>query len=109
MKNAELKNIFANIPQNLKAELFEKLIDNYNFTLERIISEGHASPPNFWYDQERNEFVMLLTGSAELIYDDNKMFDLKPGDYLIIPAHQKHRVEKTSDTEKTIWLTLHYQ
>lgn len=108
MNASELKNIFGNIPSKIKEELFEKIIDKENFLLERIISEGHATPENFWYDQEKNEFVMLLSGNAELTYDDGKKFNLLPGDYLIIPAHQKHRVEKTSDKEKTIWLALHY-
>jgi cupin 2 domain-containing protein len=109
MNTIEMENIFKNVPLSLKEELFEKIIENNNFTLERIVSEGHASPPNFWYDQEKNEFVMLLSGSATLVYDDGKSFSLMPGDYLIIPAHQKHRIEKTSGTEKTIWLALHYE
>lgn len=106
--NDRIKNIYELIPEFLKEELFEKIIENENFVLERIISEGHASPPGFWYDQDKNEFVLLIRGSAQLLYDDGTKHDLNSGDYLIIPAHQKHRVEKTSHTEKTIWLALHY-
>lgn len=104
----EKKNIFAGLPENLPEEIFETIIEKKDFLLERIISVGHNSPQNFWYDQEKNEFVMLMSGSAKIIYDDGKSFSLSAGDYLIIPAHQKHRVEETDKNQKTIWLALHY-
>ena len=103
------KNIFAEIPDTLPEEIFEKIIEGKEFFVERIISDGHTSPPNFLYDQETNEFVMLMSGSAKISYDDGNSFSLSAGDYLIIPAHQKHRVEETDKTQKTIWLTIHYK
>lgn len=103
-----MKNIFEDVPENLSTEFFENIISSENFRLERIISEGHSSPPDFWYDQEKNEFVLLLTGSAVISFEDNSFVELKPGDYIIIPAHKKHRVEKTDSISKTIWLALHY-
>lgn len=105
----ETKNIFAEIPGTLPEEVFEKITEGKDFFVERIISDGHISPPNFWYDQETNEFVMLMSGSAKILYDDGSSFSLSPGDYLIIPAHQKHRVEETDKTRKTIWLAIHYK
>lgn len=108
MNSNVLKNIFKNLPINFDEEFFEKIIETENFTLERIVSDGHSSPKDFWYDQDRNEFVILLSGSATIKYFDGEIFNLNPGDYLIIPAHQKHRVEKTSETEKTIWLAIHF-
>ena len=105
----EKKNIFGELPQNLPEEVFDKIIDGKDFFVERIISDGHASPPNFWYDQETNEFVMLMSGSAKILYGDGNTFSLLPGDYLIIPTHQKHRVEDTDKNQKTIWLTIHYK
>jgi cupin 2 domain-containing protein len=108
MNKVEIKNIFENIPENIREEVFESFIDNKNFRLERIISEGHTSPPNFWYNQENDEFVLLLSGSAELHFENGEKFVLKRGDYLIIPAHKKHRVEWTDENQKTIWLALHY-
>lgn len=107
--NKEKKNIFENLPAELPEEIFEKIIESKDFFLERIISGGHISPPNFWYDQEKNEFVMLLAGSAKVLYDDGTSFSLLPGDYIKIPAHQKHRVEETDKNQKTIWLALHYK
>ncbi|MBI3125232.1 MAG: cupin domain-containing protein [Ignavibacteriales bacterium] len=107
--NNERKNIFAEIPDTLPEEVFEKITEGKDFFVERIISDGHTSPPNFWYDQETNEFIMLMSGSAKILYDDGNSFSLSPGDYLIIPAHQKHRVEETDKTQKTIWLAAHYK
>lgn len=104
----ELRNIFENNPHKLNAEFFEEILSTKDFKLERIVSEGHASPQDFWYDQEKEEFVLLLSGSAIISFDNGKIFELKPGDYFVINAHQKHRVDWTSPDQKTFWLTLHY-
>lgn len=103
-----LKNFFDNIPSESKEEIFQTIFSSDNIKIEKIISYGNYSPKNFWYDQSKNEFVLILEGSAIIKYDDEKIFNMKKGDYLIIPAHQKHRVEETSKTEKTIWLAIHF-
>jgi cupin 2 domain-containing protein len=108
MNKHPVKNIRDDIPEKLKEEFFEDILTGSNFKLERIISEGHSSSKDFWYDQDKNEMVFLYSGSAELLYDDGRKFALSAGDYLIIPAHQKHRVEKTDNNQKTYWLALHY-
>jgi len=104
----QIKNIFKEIPADLVNELSEELISTKNFKLERIISKGHSSPKGFWYDQEKNEFVLLLSGSAKVDFENDESFELKPGDHMIIPAHKKHRVERTDHKQKTIWLAMHY-
>ena len=102
-------NIYANLPQNLDQEVFEDLLATKSLKLERIISKGHATPPGEWYDQERDEWVILLAGNAGIrIEGQTEVIDLKKGDYLLLPAHLKHRVEWTSAEEETIWLALHY-
>lgn len=91
-------------------EFFEDLLTAKEVRLERIISEGHVSPKDFWYDQEVDEWVMILKGSAEIITLDKgkeTLWKLQEGDSILLKAHQKHRVEKTSTTSKTIWLALH--
>ncbi len=101
------RNLFSNLPAGLPEELFTVLAENENVKIERIVSDGHASPEGFWYDQDQNEWVLLISGSAVLMVE-NERVELNPGDYLLLPAHQRHRVESTSATEKTIWLAIYY-
>jgi cupin 2 domain-containing protein len=105
---SELKNVFENLPDNLDREFFEEILSSRDFKLERIVSAAHSSPDGFWYDQQKTEFVLLLSGSAKISFNNGEKFELKPGDYLIINAHQKHRVDWTDPLEKTFWITLHY-
>lgn len=107
--NMITKNVFSNIPDAIPDEIFDKIFQTKNITIERIISKGHASPTNFWYDQEKNEWVMVLKGHARLRFgENNELLEMKPGDYINIPAHCKHRVEWTDPNKETIWLAVHY-
>ncbi len=102
-------NIFSKIPDLAEDELFETLLKTGHLELERIISSGQATPPGQWYDQPTDEWVMVLKGSAGLLFEENeKIVVLRPGDYVHISAHQRHRVEWTDREQKTIWLALHY-
>ena len=102
-----MANIF-NLPTELpKDELFETLLSGKNILIERIISTGQTTPPEQWYDQERDEWVILLQGEAEIAYSDRTTIKLKAGDYVFIPAHRKHRVEYTSKKPPCIWLAIH--
>lgn len=105
-----MENIFKNIPAHLDSELIEKIAGNVEgVRVERIISHGHASPPGYWYDQDNNEFVIVLKGKAGLlIRDRDEIIRLSRGDYIDIPAHTLHRVEWTSPEEDTVWLAVHY-
>lgn len=102
-----MKNLFKELPVNLENEIFEDIFNSPNLKIERIISNGHFSPDNFWYDQEQNEWVIVLQGNAILEYE-NRTIILEVGDYELIPAHQKHRVASTSNEEPTIWLAIHF-
>jgi len=105
----EVKNIFSDVPQSVPEEIFENLISSENCKIERIVSRGHTTPEEKWYDQDKNEFVLILRGNAELLFEEkNELVKMKEGDYVNIPAHKKHRVEKTSTEKETIWLTIHY-
>jgi cupin 2 domain-containing protein len=104
----QVKNIFNTKGLNLDEEFCETILPQNSFFVERIISEGHITPPDQWYDQVTDEFVLLLKGYAELEFED-KVITLSPGDYLVIPKHKKHRVSKTHPSEKTFWLTIHYK
>jgi cupin 2 domain-containing protein len=102
-------NLFAEIPSDLPEELFETLAAAASCRVERIVSRGHASPPGFWYDQDQHEWVVVLRGAARLRIEGRpEALELKPGDYVSIPAHQRHRVEWTTPEGPTIWLAVHY-
>lgn len=78
--------------------------------IERIVSTGQASLPGFWYDQPEDEFVVLLTGAAVLRFEDgDRRLDLRPGDWIEIPAHVRHRVDSTQADPPTVWLAVHRQ
>ena len=102
-------NIFTNIPAQLKEELFEEILSSKNLKIERIVSYGHTTKENEWYNQDSQEWVILLQGKAIISFEDEDDITLKPGDYLNIPAHKKHRVSWTQDGSETIWLAIHYE
>jgi len=103
-------NLKDNLPDHLKNELFDTLLQTHDFRLERIVSRGHCSPPGFWYDQDENEWVILLKGSAGLRFEDQEgIVVFNPGDYLHIDRHRRHRVEWTDPQQETVWLAVHYK
>jgi cupin 2 domain-containing protein len=106
---AGLTDLFADIPDDLPEELVETLCRASGVRIERIVSLGHASPEGFWYDQDANEWVLLLKGAARLTLEGDEPLDLRPGASLEIPAHRRHRVEWTDPTGPTIWLAVHYE
>lgn len=96
-------NLFSGIPAKLPEELIEELVVQPSVRIERIVSKGHASPDGFWYDQAEHEWVVLLQGEALLQLEGEKEpVRLKPGDYINLPAHRKHRVEWTDPATETI-------
>jgi cupin 2 domain-containing protein len=102
-------SLFEGIPAECPEELFETLCSAKNIKIERIVSKGQASPEGFWYDQEQNEFLLVVQGSAGLkIEGEDYVVVLKAGEYLNIGSHVRHRVEWTDSSCKTIWLAVHY-
>lgn len=103
----EVSSLLAEMPLSLAQELNEKLVQAKHVRIERIVSYGHASSPDFWYDQTESEFVLLVQGAARLQFEDS-VLEMRPGDFINIPAHKKHRVEWTTPKEVTIWLAVLY-
>ncbi len=101
------QNIFQNLPDNLSTEVLETILQSSHIRIERIISHGQSSAESFWYDQAEHEWIMVLQGSAAIRFEDG-LRQLNAGDYLLIPAHQKHRVEWTQADSTTIWLCIFY-
>ena len=109
-KQMNAANIFANIPARIPAEMVERIVHSSTVTVERIISPpGHASPEGFWYDGDRNEWVLVLKGGAGVLFEDESAPRLlSHGDHLTIPAHVRHRVDWTDPDRETIWLAVYY-
>ena len=103
----EAGNLLSNIPPQLPQELIETILTKSNVRIERIVSHGHSSPEGFWYDQDQDEFVVLLQGAARLRFEDVQI-EMTPGSFIDIPAHKRHRVEWTTADEPTIWLAVHH-
>lgn len=104
-----MSNIYQQIPEDLHGELCEEIIRGDSFYLERIVSKGQATPEGQWCDQERNEWVILLKGSAGILIEgEEKIVVLNPGDHVHLSAHLKHRVEWTDKKTETVWLAIHY-
>jgi cupin 2 domain-containing protein len=102
-------NLFNDVEGRLDAERIDVLVDGGAVRLERIISTGHATPPGEWYDQDRDEWVAVLRGSAGLRFEgETEEQVMHAGDHLVIPAHRRHRVEWTDSCEPTVWLAVHY-
>lgn len=104
----QLPNLLANLPTELEQEQFDTLLAGQQFRLERIVSTGQTTPEGEWYDQDEDEWVLLLSGEAELEFADNRRLRLQPGDHLQIPAHCRHRVTFTSQKEPTVWLAIFF-
>ncbi|MDO3380203.1 cupin domain-containing protein [Geoalkalibacter halelectricus] len=104
------QNLFQDIPSDLPEEFLQTLAGSEKVRIERIVSRGHKSPEGFWYDQDQNEFVLLLQGEAELeLLEPVERLRLIPGDWLIIPARRKHRVAATSTWQNSIWLAVFFE
>ena len=100
-------NLFTDLPSQLPDELITILIDAADVRIERIVSHGHVSPKDFWYDQSQHEWVVVLKGAARLQFEDGEV-EMKVGDFINIPSHRKHRVDWTTPHEPTIWLAVFY-
>ena len=100
-------NLFDLKGLSTREEVIESLTPDNGVLIERIVTTGQASPPGFWYNQDRDEWVAVLQGSAKLSWENGELVELNPGDWLIIPAQRKHRVEWASSEPPCIWLAVH--
>ena len=105
---AGLSNLFADLPAPTAEESIESLLAAPGVRIERIVSRGHVSPEGFWYDQATPEWVLLLSGAARLLLEGDGPVELRPGSFINIPAHRRHRVEWTDPERPTVWLAIHY-
>jgi cupin 2 domain-containing protein len=102
-------NLFADLPAGLASEQITTLLASPDVRIERIVSHGQSSPPDAWYDQPQAEWVILLAGSAQLMFEGEDVARrMEPGDYVHIAPHRRHRVAWTDPTQATVWLAVHH-
>jgi cupin 2 domain-containing protein len=89
-------------------ESFEEILSQSGVRIERIVSHGHASPEGFWYEQNDDEWVVVIDGEAELeIEGEPAPRHLERGDWVHLPARCRHRVARTAEDRPTVWLAVH--
>ena len=103
----KLNNIFAEIPDELDNELMEVLQQSDNIKIQRIVSKGQISPETGWYDQQQNEWVIVIKGEAVITFEQTEVA-MQAGSYINIPAHTKHKVSWTHPDLETVWLVVYY-
>ena len=105
-----IENLFSGLTHESHDEKVTALLSAPNVRIDRIVSNGQASPPGFWWDQDWAEWVVLLTGGAKILFEgEGAAHELRPGDYLHIPAHVRHRIEWTHAEQPTIWIAVHFR
>jgi len=100
-------NLLRDLPDAGAGEVSETILAAPGLRIERLVSQGQASPPGFWYDQPEAEWVLLLAGAARLRFaDEDEDRALGPGDWVHIAAHRRHRVAWTDPEHPTVWLAV---
>jgi cupin 2 domain-containing protein len=80
-------------------EVFSILFQNRTLKIESIRSSLKTAGE--LYDQDQDEWVLLLKGEAQMEIID-EIRSIRAGDYLFLPKHTPHRVISTSDN--ALWL-----
>lgn len=96
------QNLFADAQAPPEGERFETLLKHKNVVIERIISSAAITPTE--YVQTQDEWVALLVGEATLEIAGEPV-ELRPGDYVFLPAGTPHTVRRTS--ADAMWLAVH--
>lgn len=101
------ENLLADLPDTAMGEVFTALLERPGVRLERIVSQGQATPEDAPMVQDADEWVLLLEGAAGIRVEDSAEVSLAPGDHLLIAAGQRHWVTWTAKDRPTVWLALH--
>jgi len=101
-----MPNLFQDIPLDLTEEQLETITSGRSVRIERIVSNGHATPEDEWYDQDQNEWVLILKGRGDIEFEDGRSIRLRKGDHCLISPHERHRVTHTDP--HTLWLAVHF-
>ncbi len=101
-------NLLADLPNAAGGEVLEILLARDGLRIERIVSHDPATAAGEWYDQDDDEWVVVLQGAARIeIEGEAAPRSLTPGDFVYLPAHCRHRVTWTTLDTPTVWLAVH--
>jgi mannose-6-phosphate isomerase-like protein (cupin superfamily) len=103
----KVANLLEKLPAAKRAEAFTELLARPGVKLERIVSNGQATPEDAPMVQDADEWVVVLQGAAGMRIEDSAEVTLGPGDHLLIAAGQKHWVTWTAKDRATVWLAVH--
>ena len=121
-------NIFNLKDLSVNEEIIKILFKNENVKIEKIISTGQTTD---WQESNKNEFVILVQGNAEIEYYDNRICEdkkfktnenimknlnntndmklqLGKGDIILIKKGERHRVSYTSKNPCCIWICIFF-
>lgn len=96
-----INNLYETADPHENSERFSTLFQNHSIKIETIRS--WLKTPGEFYDQNEDEWVLLISGEARLELDTVER-TLKAGDYCLIPKHTRHRVLSTS--KNALWLGI---
>lgn len=104
-------NLRRDLPARpLPDEIFDLLVERPGLRIERIVSTGQTTPEGQWYDQEADEWVLVIAGAARLrIEGEGTDRELGEGDWILLPARCRHRVTWTRSEPPTVWLAIHFR
>lgn len=104
-------NLRSGLPARpLPDEVVDLLVEHPGLRIERIVSTGQATPEGQWYDQDTDEWVLVVSGTARLrIEGEREDRVLSEGDWILLPAHCRHRVTWTRAEPPTVWLAIHFR
>ena len=108
---AKAGSLMSGLPAQLLAEeVTQTLLERPALRIERIVSTGQATPEGQWYDQDSDELVLVVDGTARLsIEGESEERELGEGDWILLPAHCRHRVTWTRAEPPTVWLAIHFR
>jgi len=99
----------GDVPARPVDEFIDVLLERPRLRIERIVSTGQTTPEGEWYDQDRDEWVLLTSGAARLrIEGETDERELVAGEWILLPAHCRHRVTWTQSEPPTVWLAVHF-
>lgn len=104
----ELAQTLLNANPNTQDELVKPLAQTNGGRVELIVSTGQVSPPDFVYEQNEDEWVMVLQGEA-VIEANGETHKMLAGNSLFLPKGLKHRVLYTSSRPPCLWLAVFWR